>query len=128
MTLAKELIGVGVPALQAITIPNGVPTSLAATGSVQGDAALIGSGTVQVTAADGTKGVILPAANPGESVVIVNNSGSTLKVYPPSGAAIGVPGTSFSAATANAAYSHTTFAVVTYTCYSSTLWMVNKSA
>jgi hypothetical protein len=128
MPLAKELMGVGIPAGAAIAIINGVPTSLAATGSVQGDAALVGAGTVQVTAADGTKGVILPAANPGESVKIVNNAGSTLKVYPPSGAAIGVPGTSFSAATANASYAHTTFAVVEYVCYSSTLWMVNKSA
>ena len=82
----------------------------------------------RVTAADGTKGVILPAANPGESVQIVNDSASTLKVYPPSGAAIGVPGTSFGAASANAAYSHTTYAVCVYTCYSSTLWTVNKSA
>ena len=128
MPLAKELMGVGIPAAAAIVQINGVPTSLAATGSTQTDAALVGAGFVQVTAADGTKGVILPAANPGESVTIVNNAGSTLKVYPPTGAAIGVPGTSFSAATANAAYSHTTFAVVEYKCYSSTLWTVNKSA
>lgn len=128
MTLAKELIGSGFSPSQALTIPSGVATAVVAAGSTQTDATLIGAGLNRVTAADGTKGVILPAANPGESVTIVNDSGSTLKVYPPSGAAIGVPATSFGSAVANTAYSHTTFAVVTYTCYSSTLWMVNKSA
>ena len=128
MPLAKELIGVGIAPAAAIAIPNGVPTSLAALGSSQTDAAVVAAGFIRATAADGTKGVILPAANPGESVTIVNDSASTLKVYPPSNAAIGVPGTSFGSASANAAYSHTTFAVVEYKCYSSTLWTANKSA
>lgn len=128
MPLAKELVGVGVPAVTAIAGANGVPTSVAAAGSTQTDATLIGAGFNRVTGADGTKGVVLPAANPGESCIIVNDSASTLKVYPPSGAAIGVPGTSFGSAVANTAYSHTTFAVVEYFCYSSTLWAITKSA
>ncbi len=128
MPLAKELVGVGFAPMQAVAIPNGIPTAVVAAGSTQADATLIEAGLNRVPAAHGTQGVILPAANPGESVTIVNDAGSTLKVYPPSGAAIGVPATSFGSAVANTAYSHTTFAVVTYTCYSSTLWMVNKSA
>lgn len=128
MTLAKEMVGVGVPPLQAIITNNGVPTPLAALGSTAADAALIGAGMIRATGADGTKGLILPACNPGESVQIVNDSASSLKVYPPTGAAIGVPATSFGLAVANTAYTQTTFSVVIYTCYSSTLWTVNKSA
>jgi hypothetical protein len=80
-----------------------------------------------VTGADGVR---LPRiAQPGDSVIIVNDTGSTVKVWPPtSSAAIGVPGTSFGSAVAGASYAHTTYAVVCYTCYGGGLWMVNKSA
>lgn len=128
MTLAKELVGVGIAPMAALTIPNGVPTAIVAVGSAQADGVVVAAGFNRVTAADGTKGATLPAANPGESVTIVNDSASTLKVYPPLGAAIGVPGTSFGAAVANASYAHTTFAVCTYKCYSSLFWTVQKSA
>ena len=78
----------------------------------------------------GADGVRLPSiAQPGDSVIIVNDTGSTIKVWPPTrSAAIGVPGTSFGSAVAGASYAHTTYAVVRYTCYGGGLWMVNKSA
>lgn len=100
--------------------------SIAAAGSAQGDGTAVTSDYAIVTAADGTKGVTLPAAQPGDWVVLENNSASTLKVYPPSGAAISVPGTGLGSA--NAAYSHTTYAVVAYFCVSSTQWFCLKSA
>lgn len=56
--------------------------TVAAAGSVQGDAAELADGFSLVTAADGTKGVILPAAAAGGLCVVKNNSASTLKVYP----------------------------------------------
>ena len=128
MALAKELVGVGISPMQSLIIPNGVPSAVTAAGSTQADGTVIAAGFNRVTGADGTKGVTLPAANPGESVVIVNDTSSTLKVYPPVGAAIGIPGTSFGSASANTAYSQTTFTVVQFICYSSTLWAINKSA
>lgn len=125
MTLAKELMGSGLSGGTAKAI-GGLPGTVAAAGSVQGDATLVGMSLCTVTGADGTKGVILPAAENGDTLTLFNNSGSTLKVYPPSGAAIAVPGTGLGSA--NAAYSHTTYAVVEYVCFSSTQWMPRKSA
>lgn len=126
MTLATDIIGAGFSPMQALAIGGQVNTSLASAGSVQGNATLVNVSNCIVTGADGTKGVILPAGNTGDSVLIVNNSASSLKVYPPSGAAIAVPGTGLGSA--NAAYTHTTFAVVQYTCLNSTQWVPNKSA
>jgi hypothetical protein len=57
---------------------------------------------------------------------VFNNSGSTLKVYPNSGAAIAVPGTGLGSA--NASYAHTTYAVVQYKKITSTQWLPIKSA
>lgn len=65
---------------------------LAATGSIQGDAAAITKKFTNATAADGAKGVILPA-NPGTSgsrLLVVYNSvaANGLKVYPPTSGTI----------------------------------------
>lgn len=125
MTMAKEVMGGGFSAGQALALGGG-GQALAATGSTQADAAVVGASSVIVTAADGTKGVILPAAQPGDEIDIFNNAGSTLKVYPPSGAAIAVNGTGLGSA--NAAFSHLTYKEVTYKCYSSTQWTANVSA
>lgn len=119
MALAKEIMGGGLSAMSAIAIGGGAG-STAAAGSSQTDATLIPTSTNIVTAADGTKGVILPACQPGESVIIFNNSGSTLKVYPPTGAAISVGGTGLGSA--NAAFSQLTYKTARYQCQSSTQW------
>lgn len=57
-------------------------TTKAAAGSVQGDATALATGFNQVTAADGTKGVVLPAAVAGTVVIVVNTAGSVLKLWP----------------------------------------------
>lgn len=63
--------------------------TVAATGSVQGDAAAIPTGDfVVVTAADGTKGVILPTPTAGQQILVKNNAAAILKVYPATGGAI----------------------------------------
>lgn len=60
--------------------------TLAATGTIQGDAAAIVKPVTYATAADGTKGVVLPAAVAGQSFVIYNTEAANqLKVYPASG-------------------------------------------
>lgn len=127
MALANELVRVGVPPVTASAM-GGTVASVTATGSSTLSTAVeLQAGVNRVTGADGVR---LPSfGQPGDTVTIVNDTGSTIKVWPPrSTAAIGVPGTSFGAAVAGTEYSHTTYAVVTYTCFSSTLWMVNKSA
>lgn len=65
--------------------------TLAALGTIQGDAAAIVTDVVVVTASDGTKGVVLPAGATGLSVRVINSvatAGNTLKVYPASGGTI----------------------------------------
>lgn len=126
MAFAKEIACVGISPLAAVSIGGQANTALEATGSLQTDAATINASNVLVTGADGTTGVILPACQPGESCIVFNNSASTLKVYPPTGAAIAVPGTGLGSA--NASYAHTTYANCKYSCVSSTQWLVNKSA
>lgn len=124
MALAKEMMGVGFSAGQASGL-GGQYVTVAAAGSAQTDATPITASMCLVTAADGTKGVIL-TGQVGDSVWVQNSSASTLKVYPPTGAAIAVPGTGLGSA--NAAYSQTLHAVVVYKCVSTTQWLPNKSA
>lgn len=90
-------------------------TTVAAAGDAQGNATLLTGGLVTVTAADGTKGVILPTAFKGLQVVVKNNASSTLKVYPASGAAI-------DAASANAAFSVPALGVCIFRADSTTQW------
>lgn len=66
----------------------GVRPTVAATGSVIGDAAPLTEGFTVVTAADGTKGVLLPVAVAGSIVKIKNSSALVLKVWPQTGATI----------------------------------------
>lgn len=60
-------------------------TTVAATGTVQGDAAALGLGPNVVTGADGTKGVILPAVTGARVLQVKNNAAAILKVYPRTG-------------------------------------------
>lgn len=124
MALAKEVMRGGLSAGQARAMGGGY-AAVTATGSAQTDAATLTASNCVVAGADATKGVIL-SGEIGDSVEVFNNSGSTLKVYPDSGAAIAVPGTGLG--TANASYAHTTYAVCTYKKITSTQWLVNKSA
>lgn len=66
-------------------VPQNV-ASVAAAGSAQGDAAALTAGINTVSAADGTKGVILPAAKAGLVVQVYNEHATNgLKVYPATG-------------------------------------------
>lgn len=60
-----------------------IPTyTVAATGSVQGDAAQLYTGFNYVTGPDDTKGVLLPPAAKGAIVIIKVGVGADLKVWP----------------------------------------------
>lgn len=61
------------------------PTKVvAATGSIQGDAAALDYGFNHVTGADATKGALLPPAHPGRSVIVKNAdaANAVLKIWP----------------------------------------------
>lgn len=62
--------------------------AVAAAGSAQGDAAALIEGLNVVSAADGTKGVILPPAAPGMVVKVKGTAAAVLKIYPATGGAI----------------------------------------
>ncbi len=126
MALVKKMLGGGVPAGMGRAIC-GDYGAITAAGSIQGDGAAVNVGNSIVASADGTKGVTLPAvASPGESVTLFNNSGSTLKVYPPVGAAIAVAGTGLGSA--NSAFSQLTYKCTTYICFTATQWVAITSA
>lgn len=124
MPYGKELMGAGFSAGQAASLGGGY-AAITATGNSQATAATLTAGNCVVSGADGTKAVIL-SGDVGDSVEVFNNSASTLPVYPEVGAAIAVPGTGLGSA--NAAYSHTTYAVVRYKKVTSTQWLPIKSA
>lgn len=90
-------------------------STVAAAGSVQGDAALLVDGFNLVTAADGTKGVLLPAASAGRQVIVKNSSASALKVWPYSGDAINAIG-------ADTAMSIAANTCPIFTAYNATTW------
>ena len=127
MTLAKELLGVGMAPVAAATLPNGTVAAVTATGSsTQGTAVELAAGVNRVTGSDGVR---LPSVGAGQSVMVINDTGSTIKVWPPTGGAIQVVGTSFGSAVADAASSLTTYATWNYICVvagSASLWAVTK--
>jgi hypothetical protein len=129
MALAEELMGVGISAEAAKKIPNGGVAAVTATGSsTLATAVEIKAGVNRITGADGVR---LPNANAGSSCVLVNDTGSPIKVWPPAGGAIQVAGTSFGLAVVGTAYSLTTFATCEFTCVVSgaaSLWAIRKSA
>jgi hypothetical protein len=127
--LAEEVMGVGISAEAAKKIPNGGVAAVTATGSSNITTAVqIKAGINRITGSDGVR---LPNANAGSSVILINDTGSTIKVWPPTGGAIQIPGTSFGLAGVGTAYSLTTFATVEFICVvqgAASLWAVAKSA
>lgn len=127
--LAEEMVGVGMPAMQAIAVCNGNVAAVTATSSsTQATAVLLKAGVNRVTGSDG---VLLPNCNAGSSVVVVNDTGSSIKVWPPVGGAIQIPGTSFGLAVVNTQTTQTLFSTINYFCVvagASSLWAIIKSA
>jgi hypothetical protein len=116
----------GASALQAVTATSVTATSVtgairlpvdtvAAAGSTQGDAAALAEGINVVSAADGTKGVILPTAVAGMVIIVKNTAAGALKIYPATGGAI-------NAVAANGAYSITNLTSSLLVASSTTQW------
>lgn len=91
------------------------PSTVAATGSVQGDAAALALGFNLVTGADATKGVKLPTAVAGKRVVVKNNAAAILKVWPFSGDGI-------NAIAVDGSFSMASLTSCTFECYDATTW------
>lgn len=85
--LVKNVSAGGIPAPAAQAM-GGTPVTIAATGSTQANSTAVTSDLCNVTAADGTKGVVLPLGNAGDSIVLGNLVAQALIVWPPVGAAI----------------------------------------
>ena len=83
MSLAAHFIGVSPITAQSI---QGDAATYAAAGSTQTTATDITTSTAKVSS--GTGGVQLPTGVIGDEVTIWNTSGSSITVYPPSGASI----------------------------------------
>ncbi len=93
-----------------------IPTAtVAATGTVQADAALIATGFTLVTGADDTKGVKLPAAAAGLVCIIKVDTGADLKVWPNTGDTI-------NAIAANSAMTVVDDVCFTLVAYDATAW------
>lgn len=127
--LAEELTAVGMAPVAAVALTNGnVAAVTATTSSTQVTAVTLAAGINRVTGSDGVK---LPNCNPGSSVIVVNDTGSSIKVWPPTGGAIQIPATSFGLAVVNTAYTQTLFSTIEFFCVvggSSSLWAITKSA
>ena len=89
--------------------------AVAAAGSTQGNAAALAEGINVVSAADGTKGVILPTAVAGMVIIVKNTAAGALKIYPATGGAI-------NAVAANSAYSITNLTSSLLVASSTTQW------
>ena len=127
MATARERMNGGhMSAYDAKGVEGGYST-VAATGSAIGDAALVSSmgSNCVVTAADGTKGVAVNGEI-GDSYWLFNNSGSNLKVYPESTAAICVVGTGLGSA--GAALTVATYKTVILKKITATQWLAVTSA
>jgi len=94
-----------------------VPSTVVAFGSNIASAIALSTGLTFVTAANGTKGCVLPASVPGISCVVKNdeNANAILKVYPPVNSAINILST-------NAAISMAANTCCEFRCYNATTW------
>ena len=125
MAFADEMLGIA-PATAA-ALGGQYTGTVTAAGNAIGNAAPIMASMARVDGADGTKGVILPQAIPGDECWVFNNSGSTLKVYPGNAStAICVPGTGLGSG--GTAYSQLTYKTSLYKLITTTQWLVLTTA
>lgn len=86
MTYAKTMMGAGTPAGQALAISGGGTTGITGAGSTYADAYQLGPLSAHIaTGGAGSSGLKLYVAAAGDSTTVLNVSGQTLLVYPPTG-------------------------------------------
>ena len=89
--------------------------TVAAAGTNQATAAAVSDGFTLVSAADGTKGILLPAAVAGRTVILKNNANAVLKVWP-------APGDAVNAIAADSNYVLAAYTSSLLVAYDSTTW------
>jgi hypothetical protein len=117
MAIPSRVLGAGNSPLSALSICGDGATGLVATGSTATDALQLSAVFNAITTSAASTGVKLPPTEVGAMVGIRNDSGQTIKVYPPSGSTINAAASSVNLATATSmlvfATSATTWASVT---------------
>lgn len=88
MALAREIMGGGFSAVSADAIQGGVNSTISAAGTTQGTATAITTSNNFITTAAASSGVILPASQQGDWLIIYNGGANAVTVYPPVGAKI----------------------------------------
>lgn len=102
MSLAQRMVTAGLSAVQAAAIQGTTANNLTALGTTQGTALPLPADVNNVTTAAAGSGVIAPAMNPADDLIVHNGGANALLVYPPVGAAINglAVNTGYSVATA----------------------------
>lgn len=124
MPLTTDLLGLGLPAEQAVRIGTQANSAITAAGTTAADATVMvkGQDFVSMTAS-GSDGIKLPSdAELMHDYWVYNSSGSTGKVYPPTS------GTLNGGTATSGALSLTTLKVVVFRRISSTSWVYNLTA
>lgn len=129
MPLPVEMIRAGIPSGTATALCNGTSAAVTATSSsTLATATELAAGINRVTGSDGVR---LPNCEAGGSVIVINDTNASIKVWPPSGGAIQIPGTSFGLAVVGTQTTQTLFSTIEYICVvggAASLWAINKSA
>jgi hypothetical protein len=103
-------------ALSSTYFVQSVETGIAAGGTVQANAKILGNSINVVTSViNGANSVRLPNIDPGMTIFITNNTANALNVYPPANAAI-------NSSAANVAYIQNSGATLFYIAPSVTQW------
>jgi len=122
MSLAARMVTAGLSAIQAQAVQGTVANSLTAAGSTQATALLLGADINNVTTVAASTGVIAPAMNPGDDIIVRNGGANALLLYPPVGASINGLGV-------NAGYSIATATPLCFMyCVTPTLYLCSQSA
>lgn len=102
MSLQQRLVVSGISASQAGAIQGTVANNLTAAGNSQGTALALPADVNKFTTVAASTGTIIPAMNPGDSVILFNGGANALAVYPPTGGKINAVATNgaYSVATA----------------------------
>lgn len=121
MTQAKNMMPGGVPAGMAKAINGAVAATVSAAGTTQGTATSLKADINYISTAAASSGVILPAAETSDSLIVYNGGANAVLVYPPLGAKI-------NAAATNGGVSVATGTRCDFTCVTATQWIGNLSA
>lgn len=98
--IPSQVLAAGNSPLSTTTIAGSGATGLVATGSSITDALQLSNTFNTITTSSSSTGVILPPTEVGASIVIRNDSGQTITIYPKAGSTINAGASTLTVATA----------------------------